>query len=233
MADMFPFFAGFSSASRNPGVLLFDEDFDLPPPAPEPEVIQPTFTAAELTAAREEAARDSRDLALAESDGSARAATNSALAEIATQLAAGRADAASIAEQSAEAIARLLLGCFATAFPVLCARHGAGELAAVLRELLPALHRESRIVVRINPQLVPAMTEEIKSLDPDLAAHVRLVPAAAMASGDARITWENGVATRDAASLWTQIENILAPVGLLPIKTLSTGQTVKEHELVE
>jgi hypothetical protein len=42
---------GFSSSSRHGGgVLLFDEDFDLPPHSapPDPEVIEPLFTLVEL-----------------------------------------------------------------------------------------------------------------------------------------------------------------------------------------
>ena len=210
------------------GVLLFDEDFDLPAKPPEPEVINPVFTAAELMAAREEAAQDSRDRAIAETEASARIASSRALAEIAAQITAAREEAAAIAEQSAEAIARLLLDCFATAFPALSARHGPGELAAVLREILPALHREPKITVRINPHLISSMTEEIHALDADLVARVRLIATDAVAPGDARVTWEHGAATRDAVSLWGQIESILAPVGLLSAK-----QTAKEHELVE
>jgi flagellar biosynthesis/type III secretory pathway protein FliH len=216
------------STSGGAGVLLFDEDFDLPPPPPEPEVIEPLFTAAELLAARDEAARDSRDSALAEAEASMRAAVSRGLTDIAAQLTAARTEAASIAEQSAAAIARLLFDCFATAFPALSARHGAGELAAVLREILPALHREPKITIRINPHLIPAMTEEIHALDADLATRVRLIPTDAVAAGDARVVWENGAATRSADSLWQQIEGILAPAGLLNAK-----QTVKEHELVE
>ena len=208
--------------------MLFDEDFDLPPAPPEPEVIQPLFTAAELIAARDEAARDSRDSTLAEVDASTRAVVGRTLAEIATQIGMGRADATSVAEQSAEGIARLLLECLATAFPALCARHGPAELAAVLREILPVLHREPKITVRINPYLISQLTEEIHALDPDLAARVRLIPTDALAPGDARVTWENGAATRDANALWEQIEGILAPVGLLNAK-----QTAKERELVE
>jgi len=210
------------------GVLLFDEDFDQPAKPLEPEVIAPVFTAAELLAAREEAAQDGRDRAIAEAEGSARIASSRALAEIAKQFTAAQEEAASIAEQSAEAIARLLLDCFATAFPALSARHGPGELAGVLREILPALHREPKITVRINPLLVPAMTEELHSLDADLVARVRLIPADSVAVGDARITWENGAATRDAASLWRQIESVLAPAGLLNLEP-----TAKEPELVE
>jgi flagellar biosynthesis/type III secretory pathway protein FliH len=217
----------FSSAGGS-GVLLFDEDFDLPARPPEPEVIEPVFTAAELMAAREEAAQDSRDRAIAEVEDSLRSASSRALTEIAAQISAARDEAATIAEQSAEAIARLLLDCFATAFPALSARHGASELAAVLREILPALQHEPKIAVRINPHLVPAVTEELLSLDADLAARVRLIPADSVAMGDVRITWENGAAIRDAASLWSQIENILAPAGLLNLEP-----TAKEHELVE
>jgi flagellar biosynthesis/type III secretory pathway protein FliH len=221
MAHAFPSFGG-------PGVLLFDEDFDVPAAAPEPEVILPVFSAAELMAARDEAAQNSRDSALAEAEVTERAVAGRTLAQIAAQITESRLEAMSIAEQSAEAIARLLLDCFATAFPALSARHGPAELAAVLREILPALHREPKITVRISPHMISAMTEEIHSLDADLLARVRLVPTDAVAPGDARITWENGAAIRDAASLWEQIENILAPAGLLNVR-----QTVKEQELVE
>jgi len=216
------------SSGGGSGVLLFDEDFDLPARPPEPEVIEPVFTAAELLAAREEAAQDSRDRAIAEVEASARLASTRALAEIAAQITAAREQAAAIAEQSAEAIARLLLDCFATAFPALSAQHGAGELAAVLREILPALHREPKITVRINPHLMPAMTEELHSLDAELAVRVRLIPTDSVAVGDVRVAWENGAAIRDAASLWSQIESVLAPAGLLHLES-----TAKEHELVE
>jgi flagellar biosynthesis/type III secretory pathway protein FliH len=215
------------SSGGSSGVLLFDEDFDLPARPTEPEVIAPVFTAAELMAAREEAAQDGRDRAITEVEGSARIASSRALAEIAAQITTAQDAAAAIAEQSAEAIARLLLDCFATAFPALSARHGPGELAAVLHEILPALHREPKIAVRVNPHLVPVMTEQLHSLDTDLAARVRLIPTDSVAVGDVRVTWENGAATRDTASLWSQIESVLAPAGLLNLEP-----TAKEHELV-
>jgi len=214
------------SSFRGSGVLLFDEDFEIPPPSSEPEVIEPLFTAAELYAARDEAARESRDATLAEIDATGRAATRLALTEIARQITAARADIVSIAEQSSQAIARLLVNCFATALPALSARHGPAEVAAVLRHILPILHNEPKITIRVNTHLVEALTKEFHSADADLAARLRLIPTDAVALGDARITWENGAATRDTATLWTQIENILAPAGLL-----SARQTTKEHDL--
>ena len=75
----------------------------------------------------------------AESDA---AATRQAIAAIAEQLAAERDAAAIRADQSAEAIARLLLDSLAAAFPALCARYGDAEVRAVVRIVLPATAQE-------------------------------------------------------------------------------------------
>lgn len=218
------------------GVVLFDEDFDLPPPPQpslEPEVIEPVFSAVELAAAREEAARDSREEALAEVEVSTKAEARHALSLIAAQIEAARAEANSLAEQSSEAIARLLLDCFAAALPALSARHGAAEVAAVMRTVLPALRREQTITVRINPHIVEAMTLEIAALDADVAPKVKIIPTDALAVDDVRIAWEGGDAVRDMKSLWSRIENILAPAGLLNNVHSNVGHTQKEHALVD
>ncbi len=223
MANEFP--------SARGGVVFFDEDFDLPPPsaaAPEPEIIVPVFSAEELAAAKEIAAAESRTAALGEAATSARAAASQALATVAAELIAARAEAAEIAEQSAEAIVRLLLDCFATAFPALSTRHGPEEVAAVLRAILPALHREPKVTVRVNPHTAAALTEEIRALDPDLTSNVRVVPTDALTRDEVRVAWENGTAVRDTKALWRQIEDVLAPAGLLTAK-----QTVRDHALVD
>ena len=235
---------------------LFGEDFDRPPPPPPPPeavVAEPVFSAAELDAAREAANLAGRDAAHAEFETSTKAAAGKALAEIAAQIEAAREEVASIAEQSAAAVARLLLDCFAISFPALSTRHGANEAAAVLREILPALQREPKISVRVNPHIAAAMTSEIQSLDPDLAMKVRLIPTDAMTEGDVRIAWDHGTAVRDATALWRQIEEVLAPAGLLTTETLppekpttvkpttansttansTTNKTAKEPALVE
>ena len=212
-------------------VLLFDEDFDLPPaPAapPEPEVIEPVFSAAELEAARAEVAQAAHDAALAAFETAAAFAARRALDTIAAEIAAAREDFARAAEQSADGIARLLLDCFAAAFPALSTRHGPGEIAAVLREVLPALRHEPKVVVRLSPHIAAGMTAEIERMDPDFVAHVRVVPTDAVGAGDVRIAWENGGAIRDTAAIWARIESILAPMGLL-----SPRQTTKEHAYVD
>jgi hypothetical protein len=111
---------GFASLPRVGA--LFAEDFDLPETTPEPEAVDPVFSPGEVAAARETAWRDGYAAGLQKAAESDVAATRQAIAAIAEQLAAERDAAAIRADQSAEAIARLLIDSLAVAFPAICAQ---------------------------------------------------------------------------------------------------------------
>jgi flagellar assembly protein FliH len=205
---------------------LFADDFDMPEVAPEPEVIEPVFTAAEVANQREAAWRQGRASGLQEAAATDAAATRSAFESVAAQLAEARDTAAVFAEQSADAIARLLLDSLAATFPVLCARYGEAEVQAIVRAVLPALAREQVITVRTNPCIAPSLVREIDRLDPDLASRVQIAESDAMPPGDVRIAWHNGAAVRNASALWEQVAAILAPAGLLSTEAMTIRETV-------
>jgi flagellar biosynthesis/type III secretory pathway protein FliH len=194
---------------------LFGEDFDKPEAASEPEVIEPVFSTIDIAAAREAAWHEGHDAGLQDAATKDTAATHQAIAAFAEQFATECAAAAARAEQSAEAIARLLLDSLAAIFPTLCVRYGDAEVRAIVRAVLPALTQEPTITVRAHPHTARALEQEFARLDPDLAAHVQAVDCDAMSPGDVRIAWHNGTATRDAAALWQQVAAVLAPAGLL------------------
>jgi hypothetical protein len=200
--------------------ILFEEDFDLPAPAlgelPQPELIEPMFSAAELREASEQAAQEADRRVRAELAADHAAAVGAALAAIADQLGQAAVAAHSAAEAAAEAVAQTVMAGFAAAFPALSRRHGEVELRAVLRDIIPALDSEPRVTIRVAPQLVGAVRDELVQLDGDLVERVQVVPMEAMPVGDVRVQWQAGHATRDAARLWQEIEAILAPAGLLP-----------------
>jgi flagellar biosynthesis/type III secretory pathway protein FliH len=224
------------AGSRSVAASLFDEDFDhprAPPPPPEPEIIEPVFTGAELEATRETAWREGHEIGRSEAERSDTAISRQVLAHIGAQLDTARAEASRIAEQSAEAIAHLLLDCFATTFPALSARHGNNEVLAVIKAVLPPLRHEPKIAVRLDPVSARAISREIERLDPDQLLRVDLIPTDALAVGDVRITWRNGSAVRDTAALWQQVADILAPAGLLPSHPAVKEPAVKEPAVKE
>jgi flagellar biosynthesis/type III secretory pathway protein FliH len=206
-------------ARRGSGRVLFAEDFDQAPApleSPEPEVIAPSFSAAELDAARAEAWQAGNDAATAAAAAADHAAIRATLTAIAAQFAGSDDALRALAEQSAAAIARLLLASLGAVLPVLAARYGEAELQAILRALLPGLFKEPAITVRINPRHHAALAVTLEQLDPDLAQRVTFAPSDALAPGDARIAWRHGGATRDAAALWAQVLAILDLSGLAP-----------------
>ena len=218
---------------------LFAEDFDTPPPpAPAaPGSAPPLFTAEELAASRAEAWREGQEAGLAAAREAEAAATAAALAMIATELRAARAELALGAEQTAENLACLLAAALASALPALCARHGEAEIRAVAAEILPSLTQEPNIRVLVPPQHITALQAEIATLDHELAEHVRLIATPALGPSDITIRWHHGEAVRDAAELWDQIAAILAPHGLLgatampePVSRPAPGPSKKKQQ---
>ncbi len=210
---------GLDFGRRPSGKILFAEDFDLLPDrdsAPEPEVIEPTFSAAELEAARAEGWQAGSDAAFAEAAAADQTVIRQTVTAVVAQLDAARVELVDLAEQSAATIARLLLGSIGAVLPELAARYGEAELQAVIRVVLPGLFKEPAVTLRINPQHCATVAHEIERVDPDLAARLQIMPTESIPVGDARVGWRNGGATRDVATLWEQVTATLALSGLSP-----------------
>jgi len=198
---------------------LFSEDFDLAPGmsnAPDPEIIAPTFSTAELETARAEAFQAGSDAAAAQAASTDHALIRQAVTAIATHLAAARDELLHHAEETAASLARLLLGSLSAVLPELSARYGEAELQAVIRAVLPGLFKEPAVTVRINPCHAAAAAREIETAEPELAARLHIVPTDSVPPGDVRIAWRNGAASRDAAALWAQVTEALGLAGLAP-----------------
>jgi predicted NBD/HSP70 family sugar kinase len=212
----------FDFGRRPSGKILFAEDFDLPTQddPPEPEVIEPTFTAAELEAACAEARQAGRDAAATEAAAAAAAADHAVLREtvtaIAAQLAVAHAELLDLAEQSANTIGRLLLGSLGAVLPQLVARYGEAELQAIVRIVLPGLFREPAVTLRLNPQHCSSMAREIERLDPDLAARLQIVPTDSIPAGAGGRARRHRGGPRHVAALWEQVVATLDLSGLSP-----------------
>jgi len=203
------------------GGMSFAEDFDAEAPvetvepSAEPEVIEPHFTAEDIDVARTVAWEEGRRAGAAEVSAGQSALVAQSVAAIRTALIETREEAAALARDTAETIARVLIESMAAMLPAFCADHGEGEVRAVAQAVLPGLLREPSLVIRVHPRLLGAVREEMSRLDPDLSTRVSLVPTDAMAPGDIRINWQDGAAQRDTGTLWRSVSDILCGTGLL------------------
>ena len=217
--------------------VLYAEDFDeadAPRPAAEPEVIEPSFTLAELEAARAEGREEGERRAMLDRRANAAQAGADALAALAAAMAEAREEARLLAEAAAEAVSRTALSMLGGALPAFCSRHGDGEVRALVRQLLPMLAREPRAVVRVNPHTLPGVQAELAAADPELAARITLIPTDALPPGDLRASWDEGSLTRDSAAIGAAMRRALAELGLADAALFTAGQQapadIKETE---
>ena len=149
------------------------------------------------------------------------AARTRSLGAIAAGIAAAQAEARAVTEAAALGLARTMLAMLAGMLPDLCARHGGQEVQALLRQVLPLLSPQDRIVVRVAPAVIGAIRADVALLEEELAAAVVLTPAALL-PGDARVTWTDGAMVRDQAAMLAAIAAALAGLGLMePLTTWS------------
>lgn len=121
-------------------------------------------------------------------------------------------DAASQARRDAGAaggaLARAVFAAVHAAIPVLATRHGAEEVERLVAETTAALTEETKVTVRVAPQMAGAMEARFKAglltveADPDVAL------------GDARIEWPGGVLARDTKTQRKAVLATLAALGL-------------------
>lgn len=216
--------AAASSASPRLLAILYAEDFgDLPPPSqaarlcdPTVEPALPALTQEDLDRACAAAVRNAR----AEWERSQDQLRTGLLAAMRTALAEARQAAERVALAAAEGTAVTMLSMLSGALPRLCRDHGPAEARALIERLLPSLRSETRITVRVHPDLAAGLKQDIAALEPELAGTVTILPAS-VEPGDLRVTWENGSITRDTGQILQSMRDALGLLGLQqPLETL-------------
>lgn len=172
---------------------------------------EPAYKATDLEAAKEEAYADGRLAGLAEAQAGIEAAAATALDRLATALdllfqdreqtaASTRREAAAVAVATARALA-----------PALAARFPGAEVEALLAEMLPQIHREPRLTVRVADPRLAVLVPRIEQIAADSGFGGRLEVAVdpELIGEDCRIEWSNGGVTRDRAATEALIDAAL------------------------
>jgi flagellar assembly protein FliH len=191
----------------------FDIDFGEPPApaAGEPEdkeVVLPTFSEDELQAAREHG----YDTGLAAGRAQALAGVESKI-EAQLEVLRGRLDslADEVARQRQAAIADVVTLAKAIAAKVAggaTAEQSQERIETLARDCLASLYQTSEAIVRVDPDLAPALAARLGALALPVAIEVAADPA--LAGADCCIEWQSGGARRIEGEIWARIDDVLA-----------------------
>jgi flagellar assembly protein FliH len=206
---------------------LFEDDFATPEEqararaklaqaAPEPEVIAPSFSAAELAEARAEGIAEGRAAGHAEARAGTEARIAAALETIAARLGEAGREATIAAERAASALAAATLDLVARALPDVAAAQAGAGCAELAEALLGKLAGAERIAIRLPPELARTLAPRLEAAAAaaDFAGRLDVLPTDGMVAGEMRISWPGGEARRDPASLTAAARAVLARLGL-------------------
>lgn len=219
-----------------PHKYLFDTSFDQPDrpqkaSAPPPRPIEPTFTRAELDAARATAHAEGRAEALAEASRSADQQTADALGAIARALAAVAASseqAMSGVQRQAAAVLRTVIH---KAVPALCRKDALSEIETLLVDCLREAFDEPRVALRVSPALFDPMQSRLTSLAVESGFGGKLVLLAdeRIAGSDCRIEWADGGAERHTKRLLADVDAALARLESIPAHNPTAPEETRDE----
>jgi flagellar biosynthesis/type III secretory pathway protein FliH len=208
-----------------PSGILYVEDFDAPavqavaPAAPE----APSLSPADIDAARAEGRAAGLAEARTEQAAIQAELRTAAMVAIGDALGSARAEAARVAHAMADELAATLLALLQAALPAAAATAAGQEISALVAALLPGLKREPTASIHVHPDLLGEIAAALQTLWPDHGGRLALLPDAALAEPDVRVTWEDGEARRDTRALWQSLREALAPYGLPALAAIMEG----------
>ncbi len=221
--------------------ILFAEDFDASLDHSSEEALDseasqtpaepvPTFSAEQIEAARQLGYEEGKREGEAAAKASAAALAAQAISRIAEAMRRADAEAARIAEETADSFVRLLLDTLFAILPGLCARYADAEIAAMIKAIVPPLRAEPRVRIVIHPDQKLAVEKELLSLEREYRQRIFVETDFAIPRGDARITWQNGSALRNSRQAIAALKEAFLPLGLLS-ETSSTAETEEKATL--
>jgi len=205
---------------------LFDRTFEVPEepqdiPTPEtqepeqpeePEIVVPTFSEEDVEAARQEGFAAGREEGIREATGTFEKQAvdtferlEQLLPDLFNSLREIRESSTQIGISVAAAMARKLL-------PDMASRNALGEFERMIGEVLERISEEPRLTIRVNAEMAEEIKGKVERMLADKGFNGNAVVTVddAMPTGDCRLEWANGGAIRDHASLWKEIDDIIA-----------------------
>ena len=198
--------------------ILYAEDFDEEPappePAPDPD---PVYTGADVEEARLQGTDAGRAEATASAELAELQSRSAALAGIVSGLNELAQGVATELERSTAELSRTVLSLLHAALPSLMESTAGREVSGLLSRVLPGLHAERTVTVRISPHLADRVGADLDALDEEHRNRIVLVPTDALLPGDLRVSWHDGSLLRDTGAIHRATRAILATAGQLEV----------------
>ncbi len=96
-------------------------------------------------------------------------------------------------------------------FPGFVGKHGGDEIEVLIRKCLDQLLDEPRVLIRVHPEVAAWLSEQIAGIAQQVGygGKAVVIEHEGIALDACRIEWKDGLAERDSARTWQEVEKIL------------------------
>lgn len=189
---------------------VFDEQFVIEAEIEEEEIEPPppTFSEEELAAARSAGFVEGRQAGISEMQASIDQRMAALVGEMVTQVQTlGSAHTGAVSEIERKMLT-LALAIARKVVPPVARDHAEEAVEDVIRECLPKLRDEPRIVVRVHASVMRPLRKRIDAIQvkSGFPGDVILLEDDELEEADCRVEWSDGGAERTVAEIWGEIE---------------------------
>lgn len=200
---------------------LFEHSFDVPEEPrevaakKEEEEAPPTYSEAELQAARDDAYKAGMQAGLQEAGASIEQQVAATLDVVAGTLHGLAERQASMNEAIAHDAIDLAVAAMKKLLPATAEANGAAEVSALVQEALSRLLQEPRVTIRVAEKVAADVESQLGPVAARAGfdGKTTIVPDPELGPADCRILWNDGEANRDVQSLMDELD---AMIGALP-----------------
>ena len=191
---------------------LFNRSFDGMTPENFTKPKEPTFTQAQIDAARAEAWQAGHEAGLQAALDSQQHKLSGLMSRVEQQISALLANAENQRQQALQHATEISAAIMRKLLPSYAEREGLNEIQTIVSQALRDMSREPRLVVRVSETNFDAVSNEIKALEQKQAYNGKVVVLAedGMGPADCLIEWADGGLERDMKSLWQDIDRVIA-----------------------
>jgi len=171
----------------------------------------PTFSEAELEAARAEGLAAGREAGRQEALQSCEQRSSELLATLTQQLDGLVAERAAMAEEAEKTATTMALAIVRKLFPRLAESQTMPEIEAIVIGCLERLRGEPRIVIRVTDDVLDLLSEQLTALTnrDGFEGKVVLLSDESLAADSVKVEWADGGAERESAKTWAEIDKII------------------------
>lgn len=199
---------------------------DVPPPPP-----PPTFSEEDLQLAREQAYEQGRMRGQQDAEAASSRMLSLAMTSLSDAMMQVKSNHAIALDHHLRDSVAVAVTVVKKMLPETSRNHSLDEIEGVVREALAQLDQDVRVTIRVAPTQLDGVRDHAQRAADACGFEGKLIfaPDARLGLGDCRVEWGDGGAERDEASIWAEIEQIIARALSAPVGPEPTQQQPAPH----